>query len=166
MDQRAARGSRFQAIGRLLLVAMLLAGFVITFRVLQPGVISPPVLRHEQEVQFNRQLDQYVKLDFGRPVMLQSWIDEWSRQTGITVELRHPADLTTHEVSTSEVMLDLPEVPARRALDSLGERYGAAWEQQRHERIILHWYRRNAVEMQGGSATFPAPDFLAIHYPT
>lgn len=158
---------RRQVFARLTLAAVLLAGLFAAHRaVFQPSLIPQAVIAAEAESQFNRQLDQFVKLPFDRPVMLKSWLEEWSRQTGIPVEVRHPAEFSSHEVSTSEVTLELPELPARQALDSLGERYGAAWEQQAHERIILHWYRRNAIEMQDEIATYPAPDFLAANFPT
>jgi hypothetical protein len=166
-EQQAAPRRRVQVIARLFFVALVLGVLFAARHVLQqPAFIPPHILTTEREEQFNRQLDQFVKLNFGRPVMLKNWLDEWTRQTGIPVEVRHGADLSQLDVSSSEVSLDLSELPARSALDTLGERFGAEWEHQEHERIILHWYRRNAVDMQHDIVTFPAPDFLAINYPT
>lgn len=81
----------------------------------------------KQQQDLDKKLDRPVRIHFGKTVREEEWLAEWSRQSGIPVQRVE----SHHEVFVHypwhEFSLDLPQLPARTALQCLERFHSYRW---------------------------------------
>ena len=139
-------------------------------------------LREVEKAPLNA-LEQVVSLRFAREVTMREWCDEFTRQTGMDVEVNpsHYTELHEHggafivDKLTDEtpIRFQLPPLPAREALETIGQWTRVKWRLRDNKTIVFgdHAYllpgqlvrtlEQGLHKADGdGAAYYPNPPFL------
>ncbi|WP_425615496.1 hypothetical protein NA78x_005417 [Anatilimnocola sp. NA78] len=127
------------------LLCLVAIGIGAVLRAYQP---QQPAKHWLAEQALAAQLERPVHMEFGKPVLLATWMQEWSKQTGIAATIEADSLI---DWSDERIALDLPSMPARDALQAFAACSRFEWD------------------LQAGSIEFSATErparVIALNYP-
>lgn len=116
----------------------------------------------KDEQAFQQKLGKIITIKLGTTVPIRTWLDEWTRQSGLPVELEPKTGVETEFDRRQPVFCDVSGVSAHEALQSLCELNGVSWSCA-NERIEIHledpnFYRPGLLSSAGLEVvSYPLP---------